>query len=151
MYQRSEVCCSSFIWNLYCLELNRPVRKLDKRRERKVNKGFTVQLISKLTLACYRVGQHTCVLVFLSSYSDQTHMWYESYLSCRTHELHFMLCTRSTFMCCMIVRSTQVILVCCIQVNCHPLPEKNQGIQWNGTLTKLVSLSQTTFFHFSLG
>ena len=28
------------------------------------------------------------------------------------------------------------LLVCCTQVNCHPLPEKNQGIQRNGMLTK---------------
>ena len=28
------------------------------------------------------------------------------------------------------------LLVCCTQVNCHRLPEKNQGIQCNDTLAK---------------
>ena len=35
-----EVWYSGFILNLYCLDLNRLVRKLDKRRRRKAKKGF---------------------------------------------------------------------------------------------------------------
>ena len=35
-------------------------------------------------------------------------------------------------MCC----ARDSLLVCCTQVNCHHLPEKNQGIQWNGMLVK---------------
>ena len=39
---------------------------------------------------------------------------------------------QSNFMCCMRVS----LLVCCMQVNCHPFPEKNQGIQRNGMQAK---------------
>ena len=44
-----------------------------------------------------------------------------------------MCCTQvSLLVCCMRVS----LPVCCTQVNCHRLPEKNRGIQWNGTLAK---------------
>ena len=39
MYQNFKVAEVVFVWNLYCLELNRLVRKLDKRRK-KARKGF---------------------------------------------------------------------------------------------------------------
>ena len=39
---------------------------------------------------------------------------------------YFLLCTQVS------------LLVCCMQVNCHPLPENNQAIQWNGMLAKWI-------------
>ena len=108
---------------------------------------LTVQFTPKLTLTC---TEHACVLQLLLSDSVQTCMSYT--MSCRQVNfcaLHasYILCTACDpyFVYYTIVRSTWVILhvlyavsrlVCCTQVNYYPLPERNQGIQWNGMLAK---------------
>ena len=111
-----------------------------------------VQLMSKLTLVYI---EHTHVLQFLSK-------WFSQKLMCdmqwAARESSFVYCTRATYILCTAC-NTHVLCVlhnsnkrvsnalcaphelvflytCCTQVNCHPLPEKNQDIQWNGTLAK---------------
>ena len=102
---------------------------------------YMVQLTSKLTLAC---KERACALQFLSSDSVQIctctrvnfHVVYTSYILSSAQDQYFVCCT--------IVRSMWLILSVlhvsqssyCTQINWHRLPEKNQGIQWNGTLTK---------------
>ena len=105
--------------------------------------------MSKLTFTC---TEHACALQFLLSHSPHhnSHVisngLHKSHLPCTAWELHFVCCTWSILRVlhdskkhawntlCAACESVFLCAAC-------KLAEKNQGIQWNGTLANVIENS----------